>query len=89
MISVQPAPYRPDVISPPGATIRDMLGDLNMSQAELARRMGRPINKVNQIIQGAKVITAETALALEHVLGLPASFWLTREQNYQIGRAHV
>ncbi|GDY11031.1 XRE family transcriptional regulator [Planctomycetia bacterium] len=84
MISVQPAPYRPDVISPPGATIRDMLGDLNMSQAELARRMGRPINKVNQIIQGSKVITAETALALEHVLGLPASFWLTREQNYRL-----
>ena len=84
MISVPPAPYRPDTISPPGASIRDMLDDLNMSQAELARRMGRPTNKVNQIIQGTKAITADTALELEHVLGLPASFWLNREQNYRL-----
>lgn len=84
MNSIQPAPYSPDTISPPGATIRDMLDDLNMSQAELARRMDRPTNKVNQMIQGTKAITADTALELERVLGLPASFWLSREQNYRL-----
>lgn len=78
MNRVPPAPYRPDTISPPGAT----LGDLNMSQAELARRMGRPINKVNHMIQGAKALTADTALELSRVLGLSASLWLSREQNY-------
>ena len=84
MTSVQPAPYRPDTISPPGATIRDMLDDLSMSQAELARRMGRPINKLNHVVQGTKAITADTALELERVLGLPASFWLSREQSYRL-----
>lgn len=53
-----------------------------MSQAELARRMGRPPGKINKIIQGKRGITAETALELESVLGLPASFWLNREQAY-------
>ena len=84
MANISPAPYRPDRVSPPGETIRDILEDTGMSQAELARRMGRPPNKVNQIIQGKKAITADTALELESVLGLPASFWLNREQNYQL-----
>ena len=84
MANISPAPYRPDRVSPPGETIRDILEDTGMSQAELARRMGRPLNKVNQIVQGKKAITADTALELESVLGLPASFWLNREQNYQL-----
>ncbi|QDV42664.1 helix-turn-helix protein [Stieleria neptunia] len=87
MASITPAPYRPDRVSPPGETIRDMLDDVEMSQVELARRMGRPANKVNQIIQGKKAITADTALELENVLGLPASFWLRREQYYQLARS--
>ncbi len=55
-----------------------------MSQAELARRMGRPPGKINEIIQGKRGITADTALELESVLGLPASFWLNREQAYRL-----
>ena len=84
MARISPAPYRSETVSPPGATIRDMLKDFNMSQAELARRMGRPANKVNQIIHGKRAITAETALELQNVLGLPAEFWLRREQNYRL-----
>ena len=84
ILSIAPARYEPETISPPGATIRDMLDDLQMSQVELARRMGRPKNKLNHIIQGKRAITADTALELERVLGLPASFWLSREQNYRL-----
>lgn len=84
MVSVAPAPYRPERVSPPGETIRAILDEIGMSQAELARRMDRPPNKVNLIVQGKKGITADTALELENVLGLPASFWLNREQNYQL-----
>ena len=84
MPSIAPAPYEPETISHPGETILDMLDDLHMSQVEFARRMGRPINKVNEIINGKRGITVETALELEQVLGLPASFWLNREQNYRL-----
>jgi HTH-type transcriptional regulator / antitoxin HigA len=84
MASVAPAAYQPETVSPPGKTIADMLESLGMSQAELARRLGRPTNKLNQIIQGKNAITADTALELESVLGLPASFWLNREQNYRL-----
>jgi addiction module HigA family antidote len=55
-----------------------------MSQAELARRMRRPIQGVNEIVLGKKAITAETALGLEDVLGTPAHFWLRLEADHQL-----
>ncbi len=55
-----------------------------MSQAELARRMGRPYQVVNDIVNGRRPVTAATALLLEQVLGLPAHFWLIREADYRL-----
>ena len=55
-----------------------------MSQAELARRLGRPRQAVNEIIRGKKAITAETALQLERVLSTPAHIWLGLEQEYRL-----
>jgi len=61
-----------------------------MSQAELADRAGRPKKTVNEIIKGKAPITTETALQLEKVLGIPASFWNNRERDYRafIARQH-
>jgi len=44
-----------------------------MSQAELAQRMGRPLQMISEIVQGKKAITAETALQLERATGVPAT----------------
>jgi HTH-type transcriptional regulator/antitoxin HigA len=75
--------YNPDYVSPPGETLLETLDTIGMSQAELAKRMGRPVKTINEIVQGKATITAETALQLEQVLHIPASFWLNREQQYQ------
>ena len=75
--------YNPDVVSRPGETLEEVLDDRGMTQAELAERMGRPKKTINEIIQGKAAITADTALQLEYVLDVPASFWLQREQQYR------
>lgn len=75
--------YAPDTVSPPGETLAEVLELRGMSQSELAERMGRPKKTVNEIVQGKASITAETALQLEKVLGIPAAFWTMREQNYR------
>ena len=75
--------YQPDYVSPPGETLLETLETIEMSQAELAKRMGRPTKTINEIIQGKTAITAETAVQLEQVLRIPASFWLTREQQHR------
>jgi addiction module HigA family antidote len=75
--------YEPDVVSIPGATLQDVLDERSMSQAELATRLGRPKKTISEIITGKAAITADTALQLERVLDIPASFWLSREQQYR------
>lgn len=75
--------YQSDSVSPPGETLLETLDVIDMSQAELAKRMGYPVNKINEIIQGKVTITTEIALHLEQVLHIPAFFWLKREQHYR------
>jgi addiction module HigA family antidote len=81
--------FHPDYVSPPGETLSDTLETIGMSQAELARRMGRPVKTINEIIQKKAAITPETALQLEQVLNIPASFWLNREQQYREALARL
>lgn len=75
--------YRPDSVSLPGETLQEVLDERQMSQAELAERMGRPKKTVNEIVQGKAAITPETALQLERVLGVSAGFWNNLERNYR------
>ena len=56
---------------------------LGITQTELARRMGRPLKTINEIIQGKSAVTADTALELERVLGVPAHLWMNMEANYR------
>lgn len=75
--------YQPREVSPPGDTLAELIDELGITQAELARRMGRPLNPINEMILGTKEITEDTALELERVLGTPAHFWLARETKYR------
>ncbi|MGQ3013301.1 MAG: ImmA/IrrE family metallo-endopeptidase [Flavobacteriales bacterium] len=71
------------LLSPPGDTIQEHIDFIGMSQAELAERMGRPKEKINDIIKGREPITTATAFQLENVLGILADFWLNRESTYR------
>ncbi len=75
--------YQPAEVSPPGDTLRDLMEERDLTQAELSRRLGRPTQAVNEILAGKKEITEDTAIELERVLQVPAHFWLTREAQYR------
>ena len=80
----------PDVAVPPGEYLEEEIEARGISQKELARRMGRPVNTINEIINGKKAITAETALQLEAVMPeIPARFWLNLETDYQLTKALI
>jgi HTH-type transcriptional regulator/antitoxin HigA len=80
----------PDVAIHPGEYLAEEIAARDISQKELARRMGRPLNAINEIINGKKAITAETALQLEEVMPeIPARFWLNLETDYQLTRALI
>tara|TARA_B100000315_G_C14198586_1_gene416598 strand:- start:101 stop:388 length:288 start_codon:yes stop_codon:yes gene_type:complete len=80
----------PDVVIPPGEYLAEEIEARDISQKDLARRMGRPANTINEIINEKKGITAETALQLEGVMPeIPARFWLNLETDYQLTRALI
>src|ERR1035437_3110467 len=80
----------PDVAIPPGEYLAEEIQARGISQKELAKLMGRPLNAINEIINGKKAITAETALQLEEVMTeIPARFWLNLETDYQLTKALI
>jgi len=79
--------YIPDYMVTPGQVLEDYLRGFNMTQAELAVRIGLTQETVNEIIIGKLGITPEIALKLEIVLGRPAHFWNNLEGQFQEERA--
>ncbi len=75
--------FHPDYASPPGEMLAETIEYLGITQTELARRMGRPLKTINEIIQAKAAVTADTALELERVLGVPAHLWMNMEANYR------
>ncbi len=80
----------PDIAIPPGEYLAEEIKAREFSQRELAKRMGRPLNAINEIINRKKAITAETALQLEEVMPeISARFWLNLETDYQLIKAII
>ena len=78
----------PDVAIPPGEYLAEEIEARGLTQKDLARKMGRPANAINEIIKGKKAITAETALQLEAAMPeISARFWLNLETDFQLSRA--
>lgn len=75
--------FEPDYALPPGATLRDVIEEREMTQADLARRLGMAEKTVSQIMNGVAPLTHDTAEKLELVLGIPAHFWNSRELLYR------
>ncbi|MCC5874691.1 MAG: helix-turn-helix domain-containing protein [Candidatus Sumerlaeia bacterium] len=83
--------YTPDTVSPPRETILELLEERNISQVELAKRMGKTPKAVGEILSDTEdiSITPATALQLEQALGLSARFWMNRESSYRESLARL
>ena len=73
----------------PGETLVEELAVRGLSQTQLARQMGRPLQTINAIWTGKKSITAETALDFERALGIAARVWLGLQAEYDETRARL
>jgi addiction module HigA family antidote len=64
--------------------LAEELEALDMSAAELARKIDVPTNRVTQILNGTRDITGDTALRLAHFFGTSAQFWLNLQSLYDL-----
>lgn len=71
----------------PGEHLADELKELGMSAAALAQQIKVPVNRITQIINGQRAVTADTALRLGHWFGTGPEIWLNLQQLYELRQA--
>lgn len=67
--------------------LEEFLKPMEMSQVELAKRMGVPIQRVNTLINGKRDGTAETAILLARALKTSSEFWMNLQVAYDLYEA--
>ena len=73
----------------PGEHLAEELDALQMSAAELARRIKVPTNRITGILNGQRAISGDTALRLSHFFGTTAEFWFNLQSLYELRLAEA
>jgi addiction module HigA family antidote len=68
----------------PGEILADELAELGVSAAEAARILRVPTNRITQIVNGQRAVTADTALRLGQWLGTGPELWLNLQKSYEL-----
>jgi addiction module HigA family antidote len=62
----------------------DFLKPMGLSQYRLAKDLGVPARRINEIVKGERSITADTALRLGRYFKMSAQFWLNLQSHYDL-----
>ena len=75
-----------DTIAPihPGEHLAECLEELGISQYRLAKTIGVPPRRINEIVHGRRSVTADTALRIGQALGMTPEFWLNLQGMYDL-----
>jgi addiction module HigA family antidote len=74
--------------TPPGEMLlKEFLRPAELTQVEAARRMGIPLNRLNEIIRGRRAITADTALRLGRLFKMSPEFWMGLQADWELWHA--
>jgi antitoxin HigA-1 len=68
----------------PGEILADELEEVGLNPRELATRIGVPSNRLYQIVNGKRNVTADTALRLARFFGTRPEFWLNLQYAYEL-----
>jgi len=78
------AKRRFDPVHPGVVLAEDFLKEMNISQYRLAKGLSVPPRRINEIVQGKRAITADTALRLGKFFGMEAQFWMNLQSHYDL-----
>jgi len=67
--------------------LEEFIKPLNLTQREVAQRLGVSYPRLNEIIKGHRRVTPDTALRLSQVFGMSADFWLGLQQDWDLWHA--
>ena len=76
-------------IHPGKALLEEFLKPLGISQNRLARAMGVPPRRINEIVHGERAITADTALRLARAVDTSEQFWMGLQADYDLEEVEI
>lgn len=71
-------------VHPGEILFEEFLKPLGVSQYRLAKDINVPPRRINEIVQGKRSISADTALRLARYFGLSERFWLNLQSRYDL-----
>jgi antitoxin HigA-1 len=71
-------------VHPGEILLEEFLGPLEVSQYQLAKAVGVPARRINEIVHGQRRITADTALRLARYFGTSERFWMNLQARYDL-----
>ena len=71
-------------VHPGEVLFEEFLRPLGLSQSALARALGVPPRRVNEIVLGKRALTPDTALRLARYFGTSERFWLGLQADYDL-----
>jgi addiction module HigA family antidote len=71
-------------ITPGEILLEEFLRPMEISQNKLAKDINVPANRVSQIVNGKREITADTALRLGRYFVIEPEFWLNLQARYNM-----
>jgi len=74
-------------IHPGDILLTEFLEPMSLTPYRLAKEIGVPLPRVNDIVRGKRGISADTALRFGVFFGLPAQFWLNLQNEYDLRMA--
>jgi addiction module HigA family antidote len=60
---------------------------MELSQNRLARDIGVPPRRINEIVHGKRAVSADTALRLARYFGTSEAFWMGLQADYDLEEA--
>ena len=74
-------------VSPGEVLLEEFLKPMNISQNKLAEDISVPPNRISQIVNGKRDITADTALRLGRYFSIEPEFWMNLQARYNMKQA--
>jgi addiction module HigA family antidote len=71
-------------ITPGEILAEEFLNPIGLSQYRLAKDIGVPPRRINEIVKGTRAITADTALRLGRYFAMSPEFWLNLQMHYDL-----
>ena len=71
-------------IHPGEVLLEEFLKPMGISQNKIARDIGVPPRRINEIVQGKRAVTADTALRLAKYFDMSESFWMGLQADYDL-----